>query len=207
MRCLISFIKFWYRCFIFINKVEQKYPKNRRSSVDNSSYEIPKLDDKSVLSQTAQYRTPKRGNKRSPSPNKVLSLEDVNNLSYSFINAPVKKNSANSKEKRILSELIGRLLICLVNIRSPLAKVTNTNFVSTNKFEINIYEIMIRLKHNLKDQLHIQLSVEGFKKVVEDVNKSLLVLFNGKYQNTDLMKFINILLPALPNEVQYDIIK
>ena len=192
---------------IVINKPEPKLTKNRRSSVDNSSYEIPKLDDSKPYNQAVQFSTLKRTNKRSPSPNKVLSLEEVNSLSYSNINVPAQANSKFNKENRIFSELIGRLLMCFVNLKSVLAQFVEPNTITNKNFEISIYDIVSLLKWKFKDQLHIQLSVRGFKTVVDSVKESLLNFSNEKSGNKDLMEFINILLPSLPHEVQYDIIK
>ena len=185
----------------------QNYHIKRRSSVDNSSYEILKLDDSRSYCQDMQFITPKRANKRSPSPNKVLSLDEVESLSYSNINVPAQASSKFSKENRIFSELIGRLLICFVNLKLALVQSMEPSIITNKNFEISIYDIVILLKQNLKNELHIQLSVGGFRTIVDSVKKSLLNLSTEKNRNKDLIKFINILLPSLPHEVQYDIIK
>ena len=181
---------------------------NRRSSVDNSSCEIPKLEDDSVVSghMVASFNPGKAKRSRSP-VRRVSNLDEASSLSYSIIDFPQKSKPRSSREKRILSELIGWILMCLVDIKEELTKYEDFNLILNKDFEIDIYDIMIRLNNSYGDQLHIRLSVDGYKTVFEKVSHSLKSSLSDEDYKSYLIKFVGILLPTLPYEVQYDIVK
>ena len=151
-QCLEICYQILYRV-LKVNVHDDHKSLNKRRNSMEASIDSQKIETKDIeFSYNKAINTPHMAKIRGGSPGKVFSYTEFYNNQYSNIKSPKRKNTkADSRNKEVLGEILGKIFLALVDIKGILSRQDDQKFSPNKTFEINVYDILTMLKSWLKD--------------------------------------------------------